>query len=289
MHHHTRACVTAPIRYDRLIVVRTKQIYLAAIKGLVPSELIRMVRAYLEFTYLIRHPVQTEDTLARCQAALTEYHEHREYLRTAGVRPEGFSIPRQHAHNHAPRHTWNFGTLHGLCTSITENKHIKAVKEPWRRSNHYEALGQMLLTNQRLDKLAAMRVDLEARGMLQGSCYGAALLSFLSGLDNANGGHAEERGDEDRNEDPAVEAADRPRHNDVADLAADDPGNNVRVGAAREPVADVEAQAQREDEGVDLGEEEEEEGAVEGPTLEAYVELARRAGEFAFRQSRVKN
>jgi len=40
------------------------------------------------------------------------------------------------------------------------------VKKPWRRSNRYNALGQMLQTNQRLDKLAAMRASFVERGML---------------------------------------------------------------------------------------------------------------------------
>jgi hypothetical protein len=44
------------------------------------------------------------------------------------------------------------------------------VKEPWRRSSRFEALGQMLLTNQRLDKLAAARVDFADHGMLKGTC-----------------------------------------------------------------------------------------------------------------------
>lgn len=238
-----------------------------------------MVRAYLEFTYLIRHPIQTEDTLARCQAALTEYHEHREFLRTSGVRPEGFSIPRQHSHNHAPHHTWNFGALHGLCTSITENKHIKAVKEPWRRSNRYEALGQMLLTNQRLDKVAAMRVDLQARGMLKGSCYSAALLAFLSSIESeAPREDAEQVG----HNDVAGQAADAPGHDEEAySQVADDPGNDEQAGAASE--LSNQGDADQEDEGIDLGEEEEEEGIVEGPTLEAYVELARRTGESVHR------
>jgi len=52
-----------------------------------------------------------------------------------------------------------YGAPNELCSSITESKHIKAVKEPWRRSSHFEALGQMLLTNHRLDKLAACRID----------------------------------------------------------------------------------------------------------------------------------
>ncbi|KAG1837670.1 hypothetical protein F4604DRAFT_1692100 [Suillus subluteus] len=59
-----------------------------------------------------------------------------------------------------------FSALNGLCSSITESKHIKAIKEPWRWSSWYNALGQMLLTNQRLDKLAASRVDFRTRGML---------------------------------------------------------------------------------------------------------------------------
>jgi hypothetical protein len=63
-----------------------------------------------------------------------------------------------------------FGAPNGLCSSITELKHIKAVKEPWRRSDRFDALSQMLLTNQRLDKLAASRVDFADRGMLRGTC-----------------------------------------------------------------------------------------------------------------------
>jgi len=59
-----------------------------------------------------------------------------------------------------------FGAPNGLCSSITESKHIKAVKRPYRRTNRFQALGQMLLINQRLDKLSAARTDFKARGML---------------------------------------------------------------------------------------------------------------------------
>jgi len=62
-----------------------------------------------------------------------------------------------------------FGAPNGLCSSITEAKHIKAVKEPWRRSNHNKPLKQILLTNQHLDKLAAARIDFTQRRMLKQS------------------------------------------------------------------------------------------------------------------------
>jgi len=51
-------------------------------------------------------------------------------------------------------------------TASAHPHHITAVKKPWRRSSRFEALGQMLLTNQRLDKLAATKADFISRGML---------------------------------------------------------------------------------------------------------------------------
>ena len=62
-----------------------------------------------------------------------------------------------------------FGAPNGLCSSITESKHIEAVKEPWRRSNRFHALGQMLNTNLRLDKLSVARVAFKSLGMLKGN------------------------------------------------------------------------------------------------------------------------
>ncbi|KAG1814970.1 hypothetical protein EV424DRAFT_1413060 [Suillus variegatus] len=42
-------------------------------------------------------------------------------------------------------------------------------KEPWRRSSKFNALGQMLCTNTRLDQLAAACADFTERGMLDGT------------------------------------------------------------------------------------------------------------------------
>ena len=48
------------------------------------------------------------------------------------------------------------------------------MNEPWRRSNRFDALSQMLLTNQCLDKLTAAQVDFANHGMLQGTCLSTA-------------------------------------------------------------------------------------------------------------------
>ncbi len=47
-----------------------------------------------------------------------------------------------------------------------ESRHITAVKKPWRWSNRYNALSQMLLTNQWLDKLSALRSELAVHGLV---------------------------------------------------------------------------------------------------------------------------
>jgi len=56
-----------------------------------------------------------------------------------------------------------------FISSITESKHIRAVKEPWHRSNQNVAIFQMLRTNQHLDQLSAAHVDFTKQGMLSGT------------------------------------------------------------------------------------------------------------------------
>lgn len=135
--------------------------------------MVRAIAAFLDFCYLVRRSELTEDNLNQVEEALGRFHHYRSIFQDTGVRspgPEGLSLPRQHAASHYRELIESFGAPNGLCSSITEAKHIKAVKEPWRRSSRYKALGQMLVNNQRQDKLAASRVDFVARGMLQGAC-----------------------------------------------------------------------------------------------------------------------
>lgn len=127
--------------------------------------MVQCLSAFLDACYIVRQADIDENALRAFQTALAKFHFHREIFRTAGVR-ENFSLPRQHSLVHYRYHVQEFGAPNGLCSSITESRHITAVKKPWRRSNRYEALGQMLMTNQRLDKLSAARVDFVSRGML---------------------------------------------------------------------------------------------------------------------------
>jgi hypothetical protein len=128
--------------------------------------MVQSVAAFLDACYLVRRADINESNIDELQLAIRRFHEYRETFRVHGVRPTGFSLPRQHSLTHYPHQIREFGAPAGLCSSITESRHITAVKRPWRRSNRHNALGQMLLTIQRLDKLQAARNDFVHRGLL---------------------------------------------------------------------------------------------------------------------------
>ncbi|KAL4071376.1 hypothetical protein V8B97DRAFT_1917589 [Scleroderma yunnanense] len=127
------------------------KVYLPAIEGHVPIKIVQTFRALLEFTYLACHNVITEDTLAAIQDTIRCFHEYWEIFCQLGMAPNG------------------------LCTSITESKHIDAVKDPYWQTNCNKPLGQMLIINQHLDKLAASRRDFQMQGMLEGTCLTVAM------------------------------------------------------------------------------------------------------------------
>lgn len=127
--------------------------------------MIRAIRAFIEFCYIVRKNIIDTNDLKDLEEALDRFHKYRQVFIDLDLRKD-FNLPRQHSAIHFYHLIRSFGAPNGICSSITESKHIKAVKEPWRRSNRYKATIQMMTTNTRLDKLAAMRADFVNRGML---------------------------------------------------------------------------------------------------------------------------
>jgi hypothetical protein len=150
--------------------------YLPAIEGHVSNKMLYALQSFLEFCYIAWHDLITEKTLSNLEDALTHFCKYWTVFQEEGVRMAGFSLSQQHSMNHYPAMICQFRAPNGLCSSITEAKHIKAVKEPWHQSNHNKPLKQMIFINQRLDKLAAARVDFTQRGMLSGSKLNALLI-----------------------------------------------------------------------------------------------------------------
>lgn len=128
--------------------------------------MVKAISAFLDFCYIVRQPSLNEADLRALDDALERFCRHRDIFVKMGICPDGISLPRQHSLQHYHRHIVQFGAPEGLSTSITESKHIHAVKKPWRRTNHFEELTQMLLINQRMDKLGAFRARLFGEGLL---------------------------------------------------------------------------------------------------------------------------
>jgi hypothetical protein len=144
------------------------QVYLPALQGHLPRNVLRTFRAFLEFYYIACRDVITEDDLKQLEDAMSRFHAFREVFAPIRGR-NGFSLPRQHSMVHYLLLIRLFAAPNGHCTSITESKHIRVVKEVWRRSSRHKAVFQMLRTNQRLDQLSAAKVDFRTRRMLDGT------------------------------------------------------------------------------------------------------------------------
>jgi hypothetical protein len=140
--------------------------------------MVQALSAFMDFCYLVRWNVLDESTLDAIDTAVGRFHANRVIFEDLGV-CNNFSLPRQHSVKHFWLLIQMYGAPNGLCSSITESKHIKAVKEPYRQSSHFEALGQMLLTNQRSDKLTTFHVNLTARSMLDGPCLAPGVIPIL--------------------------------------------------------------------------------------------------------------
>ncbi|GLB38138.1 hypothetical protein LshimejAT787_0500030 [Lyophyllum shimeji] len=179
------------------------KVYLAAITGHVPLVMVQCMSAFLDFCYIARRNSLSNYDIKELKSALTRFHHLRAIFIETGVRVD-ISLPRQHSMVHYPHSIRLFGSPNGLCSSITESKHIQAVKEPWRRSNRYNALIQMLRTLVRLDKLSAAERRFAAQGMMAGSTSSYAAFIHDGGVPEAPGSDDEDDGDSDDDLGPAT-------------------------------------------------------------------------------------
>ena len=124
------------------------KVYLPAIVGYVPDDIVKCLRTFLEACYITRRQDIDINALDHLDDVLEQFKELREVFRVPNVREKGFALPRMHSMFHYRCQIEDFGAPGGLCSSITESRHVTAVNKPYRRSNKYKALGQMLITNQ---------------------------------------------------------------------------------------------------------------------------------------------
>ena len=79
---------------------------------------------------MVRRNVIDDRSLEQIEDALSRFYKYREVFKEANV-VKTFSLPRQHSMKHYIDMIRLYGAPNGLCSSITESKHIKAIKEPY--------------------------------------------------------------------------------------------------------------------------------------------------------------
>jgi hypothetical protein len=144
------------------------QVFLAAIAGYIPSAMVQSIATFMDACYIACHNAITAPVLEHFCKCIDKFHELRNIFIESGVW-DSISLPCQHALKHFYNSIHLFSSPNSLCSSITESKHIKAVKEPWCQSSQYQALIQMLRIIMRMEKMTALCRIFSDHGMLIGS------------------------------------------------------------------------------------------------------------------------
>ena len=152
------------------------QVFLTAIAGYVPSAIVQSIAVFMDACYIACHNAITAPALKHFCECAQKFHKLWNIFIEAGAQ-DAISLPRQHALNHFYHAIHLFGSPNGLCSSITESKHIKAVKEPWHWPSQHQALIQMLQIIVQMDKMTVLHWIFSDHGMLVGmtSSYTASI------------------------------------------------------------------------------------------------------------------
>lgn len=114
-----------------ILSINTSKVYLPALEGYVPDDMVQCIGAFLNFYYLARRSSHNNQTLHEMEQALNRFHSLHSVFIDVGICPDGFTLLRQHALEHFIDGIRLFGAPNGVCTSIVESKHIRAIKRPY--------------------------------------------------------------------------------------------------------------------------------------------------------------
>jgi len=97
------------------------QVYLPAIEGHVPSEMIQALRALIDFIYIARRDIIDSNSLKELDDTLKHFHQYRQIFQESGVRPKGFNLPQQHSLVHYYKLIRAFGAPGYVLPSLNPN------------------------------------------------------------------------------------------------------------------------------------------------------------------------
>ena len=114
------------------------KVYLEVVMGLVPSDIIRLIKAYLDVHRLAHYISHSEFTIRMLESAIQEFegllHNSRGTIMSQKVRLKGWYCPKMHYLRHYPEWIRQHKPLSYCSTDQSENYH-KNIKASYRQSN----------------------------------------------------------------------------------------------------------------------------------------------------------
>ena len=120
-----------------------QRIIVGLLAGAVPTDVMLVVRALVDFIYYAQLQSHTDTTLAHLQPSLDAFHKHKDVFVRLGIR-EHFNIPKLHFMLHYVEAIRSRGSCDGFNTELPERLHIDYAKQAYRASNRRNYLEQMV-------------------------------------------------------------------------------------------------------------------------------------------------
>lgn len=129
-----------------------EKVYLGVLAGAAPTNVVRPMRALLDFIYYAHWAVHTNTSLNLMHSSWQSFHSTKSIFVTLGIRKH-FNIPKIHAMVHYVESIRALGTADGYNTESSERLHIDFAKHAYNASNKRDHLPQMAIWLSRQEKI----------------------------------------------------------------------------------------------------------------------------------------
>ncbi|KAG2150669.1 uncharacterized protein EDB93DRAFT_1083873 [Suillus bovinus] len=121
-----------------------QRVFVGLLAGAVPSQVLVVARAILDFLYYAQLRVHSTESLNGLESALAIFHANKDVLQQLDIRKH-FNIPKLHQLSHYVQSILLFGATDGFNSELPERLHIDFAKEAYHASNKRDYEEQMAL------------------------------------------------------------------------------------------------------------------------------------------------
>jgi hypothetical protein len=129
-----------------------EKVFIGIMAGLVPEDVMPVIRAAIDFIYYAQLPSHTETTVKALEDALKLFHDSKDVFIRYQVRTH-FNINKLHSMLHYPTAIRELGALDGYNTEGPERLHINFAKRAYQATNRNDFFAQMVQYLERRERV----------------------------------------------------------------------------------------------------------------------------------------